>query len=245
MEPVQLGLVQAYGDMESYNQEMKKLPEPITSILQSCLLLASDAQKCCDWKEEICIYEQIRELLKFTKKHAKVDNKTYDSLLLWLDLPLAHLYQYCARKFVRAQKIWKEMLNCAEHQMGSDQAFLTQGYQIMIDGIILEQKVEENDPNWVKGDPSRVHEMCIWLYFGHHRFQNWTLASKWLQEARRLKDKFCIEEYQNLAMTKCSEYGYLWNDYYYLLGEANLLIHRLNESQRAHEFSLVDNYKHV
>jgi hypothetical protein len=216
---------------------MSKLPEPVTLILQSCLQLASDAHERCDWKWEIFNYEQIRELLKITKRYTKVDLKIYNWLLSWFDLPLAHLYQYRAREFVRAQKIWKEMLSCAGHQMGSghDQAVLTQGYQLMFDAISLEQRLQ--DPNWTKDDPAAAHEMCFWLYFGHHRFQNWTLALKWLQEAKRLKEEFCSKEDRNC--------GYLWNDYYYLLGEADLLIHRVNELQPAREFSLlVDNRKH-
>ena len=83
--------------------------------------------------------------------------------------------------------------------MGLDKAFLTKGYQIMIDAVLLEQKVEDKNPNWVKCDPSRVHEM--WN-FGHHRFLELDTCFIWLLEAKRLKDKFCIEEYQNYALTK-------------------------------------------
>lgn len=91
--------------------------------------------------------------------------------------------------------------------------------------------------------PSRAHEMCIWLYFGHW-FSELHTCFKMLQEAKRLKDKLCIEEYQNCAMTKCSKYGYLWNAYYYVFGEANILKQCVNESQWAPEFNIVDNYKH-
>jgi len=162
--------------MESYWEEINKLPEP---ILQSCLQLASNALEDCDWKRKMIDYEQIRGLLKLSKRFRKVDNKTYEWLLSWFDLPLGHLYQYRA-KFVQAQKIWEEMLKCAEHQMGSDKAFLTHGYQIMSDATILEQKREEHDSNWVKDDLSAAHRMCFWLYFGHYQLQNWTLALKWL-----------------------------------------------------------------
>ncbi|KAG0555084.1 hypothetical protein KC19_12G143300 [Ceratodon purpureus] len=235
-----LGLAQVYSDMKLYDQKLNELPEPVTSILKSCFLLASNAQERCDWKEVVFNYEQIRELLKLTKRHSKVDNNTYDWLLSWFDLPLAHLYQYRARELGRAQKIWKEMLECAKHQLGSDEAFLAQGYQIMIDAILLEENAEDNDLNWAKDDPTAAHEKCFWLYFGHHRFQNWTLALKWLREAKRLKEEFCIKEDRNRASTKCSEYGYLWDDYYYLLAEADLLIRCVNASQLAREFNLVD-----
>lgn len=108
-----LGLTQA-PVWKGAQLHMSKLPKPIMELLERQYSAMQYLQEVHDGETAILLSEQMREVLKMIKRC--LASGTYDWLLSWVDLPLAGLYHYCARKFDKALEIWKEIKECSVHK---------------------------------------------------------------------------------------------------------------------------------
>lgn len=52
-----------------------------------------------DWMTAAKELELCQEILKYTGYHKLIDLAVFDWLLVWVNAPLAHVYQFCLRKF--------------------------------------------------------------------------------------------------------------------------------------------------
>lgn len=234
-----LGLVQANLKATGHECHLRELLKDIFCCFKFHLNHAQKAYFTRDWKWAIANYEMCREFVRIARK--VVNPKTYDWLLLWVDLVLAYLYQYHGKKLENSVEIWKEMKNSAVHQMLSDE-FLTKGYVLNLDVAeyewmrssrsedvieIIQRRSQHSKPYATKEETER--ELCFWLYFHHYTQGNYEDSLKWLLEAKKLREEHC-PDHECFAEDLAKDY--FCCEYAFLRCEADLWM-RLKEFEKA------------
>ncbi|KAL3689802.1 hypothetical protein R1sor_016111 [Riccia sorocarpa] len=88
---------------------LEKLPVPIQLAFRVHSDRGRSSMKFADWEGAIFNYEWCKELLRLTMRIHKFENKTYDWLVVWLDVPLVEVYEFWKSDFRRVLELRQEM----------------------------------------------------------------------------------------------------------------------------------------
>lgn len=195
-----LGLTQAPA-RKGAHVHMSKLPKPIMELLERQYSAVQYSQEVHDGEKAILLSERMREVLKMIKRC--LASGTYDWLLSWVDLPLARLYHYCARKFDKALEIWKEIQECSVRKSECTDKLEVSSTDYQIPFAALEYELSFSNAS-VRGKQDIVQtcatayrtseekaeqDLCFWLYFGYYCHGNFQGALEWLQTSKNLRLK--------------------------------------------------------